>query len=238
MRCGGCEFLIGLLTFRQAANRLLTNDGHSIKSVKQLDIRKNLELIRMNLPHRWLCSSPRWKQTVTTQVLPWALEGLELGSDVLEVGSGYGFITDQLYRGVEHLTCVEIDKTLADNLRRRTEGRSITVMCESATEMSLADETFDGAVSFTMLHHVPSFALQNQLLADVARILRPSGIFAGADSHYTSVFELLHLFDTMVVVEPTTFSDRLRAAGFENIQVDIKSNRFRFRARKPSSTIA
>jgi SAM-dependent methyltransferase len=192
----------------------------------------------MNLPHRWLCSSSRWKQTVTTQVLPWALEGLELGSDVLEVGPGYGFITDQLHGGVEHLTCVEIDKTLADKLRRRTEGRNITVMCESATEMSLPDESFDGAVCFTMLHHVSSLALQNQLLAEVARVLRPGGIFAGADSRYTRVFGLLHVFDTMVVVEPTTFSDRLWAAGFENIQVDIKSNRFRFRARKPSNPIA
>ena len=32
---------------------------------------------------------------------------------------------------------------------------------------------------------------------------------------------LTHLFDTMVVVEPSSFVDRLRAAGFEDIQVDI-----------------
>jgi SAM-dependent methyltransferase len=193
----------------------------------------------MNLLHRWLCSSSRWKDAVGTQILPWALEGLELGSNVLEVGPGYGMTTDLLHDRVEHLTCVEIDSTLAQNLRCRNKGRDVTVLCEeSASAMSLPDAAFDGAVSFTMLHHVPSLALQDQLLAEVARVLRPGGIFAGTDSCYSRVFGLLLLFDTMVVVEPSTFPDRLRAAGFEHIRVDVQRDRFRFRARKPSDAIA
>jgi SAM-dependent methyltransferase len=176
---------------------------------------------------------------VETQILPWALEGLELGSNVLEVGPGYGMTTDLLHDRVEHLTCVEIDSTLAQNLRCRNKGRDVTVLCEeSASAMSLPDAAFDGAVSFTMLHHVPSLALQDQLLAEVARVLRPGGIFAGTDSCYSRVFGLLLLFDTMVVVEPSTFPDRLRAAGFEHIRVDVQRDRFRFRARKPSDAIA
>ena len=173
-----------------------------------------------------------------TQIIPWALEGLELGSNVLEVGLGYGMTTDVLHDRVEHLTSVEIDNTLAQRLRRRNEGRDVTVLCESATAMSLPDAAFDGAVSFTRLHHVPSLALQDQLLAEVARILRPGAIFAGTDSCYSRVFSLLHLFDTMVVVEPSTFPDRLRAAGSECIRVDVQPGRFRFRARKRSDSIA
>lgn len=92
-----------------------------------------------------------------SQILPWALEGLELGSNVLEVGPGYGATTDRLRDGVEHLTCVEIDPALAEKLHRRTAGQNVTVLCESATEMSLPDAAFDGAVCFIMLHHVPSF---------------------------------------------------------------------------------
>ena len=110
----------------------------------------------MNLLHRWLCSSSLWKQTVETQVLPWAFEGLKLGSNVLEVGPGYGATTDQLHDLVEHLTCVEIDSVLAEKLRHRTEGQNITVLCESACEMSLPDATFDGAVASPcciMFHH-------------------------------------------------------------------------------------
>jgi len=190
----------------------------------------------MNLLHRYLCSSSHWKHAVETQILPWTLEGLALGSNVLEVGPGYGVTTDLLHDRVKHLTCVEIDSALAQRLRRRIEGRDVTVLCESATAMSLPDATFDGVVCFTMLHHVPSVALQDQLLAEVARVLRPGGIFVGTDSCYSPAFGLLHIFDTMVVVEPSALPDRLKAVGFEDIQVDVRSNRFRFRARKPANS--
>jgi SAM-dependent methyltransferase len=99
--------------------------------------------------------------------------------------------------------------------------------------MSFPDQTFDGAVCFTMLHHVPSVAMQDQLLREVQRVLRPGGVFAGTDSLYSRSFRLLHLFDTMVVVDPDTFPARLKAAGFDDIQVDVmKPYAFRFRARK------
>ena len=99
--------------------------------------------------------------------------------------------------------------------------------------MSFPDSSFDGALSFTMLHHVPSAALQDGLLAEVARVLRPGGIFAGVNSLSSRGFRLLHLFDTMVVVEPATFPKRLEAAGFVDVQVDVNPYAFRFRARRP-----
>ena len=129
----------------------------------------------MNLLHRWLCSSSRWKRTVEQFVLPWTLEGLDLGSRVLEVGPGYGAITDILRGRVAQLTCVEIDAKLAEHLRRRTLTQNVTILCEDATRMSLPDSDFDAAVCFTMLHHVSSARLQDQLLREVARTLRPGG---------------------------------------------------------------
>ena len=191
----------------------------------------------MNILHRWFCSSSLWKKVVGERILPWALEALELGPNVLEVGPGYGAVTEWLCSRVDHLTCVEIDSALAEKLRLRTRCQNLTVLCESATDMSFRDSAFDGVVCFTMLHHVPSTVLQDQLLAEVARILRPGGIFAGTDSLYSRFFGLLHLFDTMVVVEPSSFSDRLRAAGFEDIQVDVAPGMFRFRGRKQQNII-
>jgi ubiquinone/menaquinone biosynthesis C-methylase UbiE len=188
----------------------------------------------MNRIHHWLCSSAHWKKTVETRILPWTLEGLNLGSDLLEVGPGPGATTDLLHTRVSRLTCVEADHGLAEKLRRRL-GRSVCVMCEDASEMSLPDESFDTAVCFTMLHHVPSVAKQDRLLREVARVLRPGGLFAGTDSLYSRSFRLLHLFDTMVVVDPVAFPARLEAAGFSEIQVDVvEPYAFRFRARKSS----
>jgi len=187
----------------------------------------------MNLAHRWLCRSAYWRKAVETYILPWVLDGLDIGANVLEVGPGPGVTTDLLRGRVEHLTCVEIDHAFADSLPRRMSGHNVTVVRQDATAMSFPDATFDGAVSFTMLHHVSSEALQNRLLAEVARVLRPGGVLAGTDSLYSRSFGLLHLFDTMVVVDPCTFPERLRKAGFDDVQVDVlKPYAFRFRARK------
>jgi SAM-dependent methyltransferase len=189
----------------------------------------------MNLLHRWLCSSSGWKVILGERILPWALEGLELGSDVLEIGPGYGAATERLCTRVGHLTCVEIDRVLAEKLRLGIRRRNLTVLCENATEMSFPDAAFDSVVCFNMLHHLPSAKLQDKLLAEVARTLRPGGIFAGTDSRYSRLFSLIHLLDTMVVVEPSSFADRLRSAGFEHILVDIAAGMFRFRGRKPQN---
>jgi 16S rRNA A1518/A1519 N6-dimethyltransferase RsmA/KsgA/DIM1 with predicted DNA glycosylase/AP lyase activity len=108
----------------------------------------------MNLAHRWLCRSDSWRNVVETHIAPWVLEGVDLGSDVLEVGPGPGVTTDLLRSRVSHLTCVEIDRGFACALARRTAGSNVRVLCEDATAMSFADAAFDAAVSFTMLHHV------------------------------------------------------------------------------------
>jgi ubiquinone/menaquinone biosynthesis C-methylase UbiE len=43
----------------------------------------------------------------------------------------------------------------------------------NATTMPFTDGQFLGAVSFTMLHHVPSPELQDQLLHEVWRVIAP-----------------------------------------------------------------
>jgi SAM-dependent methyltransferase len=187
----------------------------------------------MNLAHRYVCRSARWKKTVETRIVPWVLKDVDLGSNILEIGPGPGVTTDLLRGRVTHLTCVEIDRRLAHALARRTAGSNVTVLCEDATAMSLAAGTFDGAVSLTMLHHVPSIDLQDRLLREVARVLRPGGVFVGADSVYSRALRLLHVFDTMVLVDPAGFPDRLRAAGFTDVQVEVNPYAFRFLARRP-----
>jgi hypothetical protein len=86
-----------------------------------------------------------------------------------------------------------------------------------------------------MLHHVPSTALQDRLLAEVRRVLRPGATFAGCDSLPTAVFRLAHLFDTMVVVDPATLGTRLQQAGFVGVDVERKGDQVRFRGVVPGS---
>jgi SAM-dependent methyltransferase len=187
----------------------------------------------MNLLHRSICGSSLWKNFLENRLVPWTLDGVSLGSDVLEIGPGPGAVTSLLLPRAPQLTCVEKDQRLAKSLHRRVAGQNVSVLCEDATATSLPSCSFDSAVCFTMLHHVPSPALQDRLLAETARVLRPGGVFAGADSLYNKVFGLLHIFDTMVMVDPATFPGRLEAAGFRDVEIALmRPHAFRFRARK------
>ena len=190
----------------------------------------------MNYLHRVLCSSARWKEVVQRYALPWTLEQIDLGHEVLEIGPGYGTATEVLRQKTLHLTCVESDRSLADRLRRKFNG-CLTVRCEDATAMSLPAESFESAVCFTMLHHVESPELQNRLFAEVVRVLKPGGMFAGTDSLPGRFTRWLHVFDTLVLVDPGTLPQRLLAAGFENVQVDVNPYAFRFRASKPKIAV-
>ena len=187
----------------------------------------------MNLVHRWLCNSALWQARVEERIIPWALAELELGKKVLEIGPGPGITTDVLRQRIVDLTCVEIECTYAASLARRMAGKNVTVLCGDGAAVPLANDSFDGVLCFTMLHHLSSAELQDRLLAEAARVLRPGGIFAGVDSRSSRLFRLLHIGDAMLTVNPQTFPDRLEAAGFANIQVDLNKHGFRFRAWKP-----
>ena len=77
----------------------------------------------MNRLHRWLCRSTPWKATLESRILPWVLDRIDLGSNVLELGPGPGLTTDVLR--VDRLTCVEIDSELAAEVSRRTANGNV-----------------------------------------------------------------------------------------------------------------
>jgi SAM-dependent methyltransferase len=187
----------------------------------------------MNLLHRWICRSSYWRHTVESQLLPWSLDRLDLGSDVLEIGPGFGFATDVIRRRVHRLTCLEIDPSLAAKMSRSMRDTNVTVIQADATRMPLAAERFSAVLCFTMLHHIPSVALQDSLLSEAARVLRAGGLFGGTDSLSSPLLKTVHLGDTLNAVDPNTFALRLEAAGFTDVVIDISSRSFRFEARRP-----
>lgn len=170
------------------------------------------------------------------RILPWALAGVDLGNDVLEVGPGPGLTTDILRSRVAHLTAIEIDRDLAGRLAKRLDGKNVNIVRGDATAMPFSDRQFSGAVSFTMLHHVPSAELQDKLLREVCRVLKPGAVFAGVDSRTSWSMKVIHIADTLVPVDPQGFPARLRAAGFEDESIETNEHAFRFRARKPRTT--
>jgi len=190
----------------------------------------------MNFIHRVFCRSSLWRHQLENKLLPWVLGDAELGEDVLEVGPGPGLVTDALRKKRLRLSSIEIDPKMARALRRRLPADEVDVVEGDATRMRFADGRFSSALSFTMLHHVPSEALQDRLFAEVRRVLRPGGLFLGSDSLSSRSFEWVHYRDTLVPVDPAGLAERLEAAGFEAVEVEVArkgARSFRFKAQRP-----
>jgi len=186
----------------------------------------------VNEQHLQLCSSDEWAEVVGQHIIPWALEGVELGDDVLEVGPGPGRTTDILRGMLPRLTAVEIDADLATALAARV-GPSVEVVHADATRLPMDEDRFSGAVSFTMLHHVPTAELQDRLFAELVRVLRPGGVLAGVDSLDGEDFRALHVGDICVPLDPDGLPARLDGAGFTAVRVDHNEFAVRFRAEVP-----
>ena len=188
----------------------------------------------MNRIHHWICSSNPWKRTLANEVFPRVLDGVDLGNDFLEVGPGPGLTPELLRARCERLTCLELDPVFALPLRQRMQDTNVTVVDGDATNMPFGDAEFTAAVSLTMLHHVPTPMLQDQLFREVHRVLQAGGVFIGMDAVDTWTLRLMHWGDTLVPIDPAHLEPRLRRAGFEDVTVETEKRAFRFSARRPA----
>jgi len=188
----------------------------------------------MNWFHQQVCRSGRWRRRLQRELLPWALKGVELGDDVLEIGPGPGATTDLLRGLTKRLTALEVDATAAAALQKRLNNLGVCVVHGDGAAMPFPDSSFSGVVSLTMLHHMPTTELQDRLLAEARRVMRPGAVFAGFDGVGSFLFRLIHLGDTYTPVNPDTFAWRLEAAGFVEVAVERGCQRFRFRATRPA----
>lgn len=186
----------------------------------------------MNLVHRLCCSSVRYFKVVEDQLLPWVLADVDLGDNVLEIGPGYGANIRVLIDKAPHYTAVEVDTPMAERLQGQY-GERARIINGDGTDTGLPTGEFSSVVCFTMLHHIPTADLQDRLFAEVFRVLRPGGIFAGSDSESSIPFRILHFHDTCNPVSRDTLPDRLHAAGFGDVNVDAKTGKLRWRAVKP-----
>ena len=187
----------------------------------------------MNENHAELCPSPEWAAVIQDEVLPSLTQHADLGEDMLEIGPGPGAATEWLRQKVKRLTAVEVDAAAAGKLADRFASGNVEVVVGSAAELSYPDESFDSVGSFTMLHHVPTLAMQNKILAEAFRVLRPGGVLICSDSLASNDLHHFHEGDTYNPVEPTSVLARLQTLGFENVTV-VVDGMLKFIAHKPA----
>jgi SAM-dependent methyltransferase len=187
----------------------------------------------VNKHHADVCPTPEWAEYLLSEVLSRLVRDVTLGERMLEIGPGPGAATDFFHRRVQTLTAVEIDREAAAKLAERFAGTGVEVVPHDATELPFDADSFDSAGCFTMLHHVPTVALQNQILGEILRVLRPGAVLLGSDSLPSDTLHRFHEDDVYNPVEPATLFTRLQTLGYERISISA-DGRLAFTAYRPA----
>ena len=185
----------------------------------------------MNKWHAELLGTPEWAAILHEEVLPVVTHGVDLGDDLLEIGPGPGAATEWLRHRVRRLVALELEPAAADALGARFAGTNVEAVTGDATALPYPAGSFDTVGMFTMLHHVPTRALQDKILAESLRVLRPGGTLIGSDSLPSDGLHHFHAGDTYNPVEPAGLLTRLQTIGFGEITITV-GHTLLFRARK------
>ena len=178
----------------------------------------------MNENHAQVCPSPEWAEYIQHDILPMLTRDVDLGSAMLEIGPGPGAATSWLAGKVSKLTAVEVDPDAARLLADRYAGTNVEILTGSGTELDYPAGSFDSVGCFTMLHHLPTAALQNSILAEAFRVLRPGGFLIGSDSLASDGLHHFHEGDTYNPVEPASLLTRLQTLGFAPVTVIVNDS--------------
>jgi SAM-dependent methyltransferase len=184
----------------------------------------------MNRFETWFCGSAYWRYVTRRQLLPWIVEGSELGGHVLELGAGPGAATEELKRLAGRVTSLEYDHSFATRLGKRVGGTSASVIQGDAAALPFPTSTFSSAIAILMLHHLGSNELQNRAFSEICRVLRPGGVFLAFEIQDGWLHRVGHIRSTFVPVEPGSASLQLKAAGFSQATADFRRGGFRIRA--------
>lgn len=171
---------------------------------------------------RMLFRSSPWRMFTGRVVFPWVVAGVEFTGRVLELGSGSGAMAEQLLERNPDavLTATDVDPSMraaaAERLSRF--GKRVEVLNADAAKLPFSDATFNVVLSFGMLHHVIDW---ETALAEVARVLRPGGIFVGYDVMLSGPIRVLHHLERSPHRLATANALRLRFAElpFDNVTV-------------------
>jgi ubiquinone/menaquinone biosynthesis C-methylase UbiE len=184
----------------------------------------------MNAYETWFCGSWIWRWVTRRQLLPWILEGSELGEHVLELGAGPGAATQELRLRAARVTSLEYDHRFAARLGARVSGTNVSVIQGDAAILPFSDKTFSSAIAILMLHHLRSPKLQDHAFEEIYRVLQPGGVFLAFEIQDGWAHRIGHIGSTFVPLAADSAIARLNAAGFSHASADLRRGGLRIRA--------
>jgi SAM-dependent methyltransferase len=184
----------------------------------------------MNKLENWFCGSALWRYVTRKQLLPWVLEGVELGDHVLEIGAGPGAATGELRKRAARVTSLEYDQNSVLKLAARNHSGNGAVLRGDAAALPFPNGTFSACIAILVFHHLRSIELQDRAFAEIYRVLRPGGILLSFEIVDDWFNRVIHIKSTFVPVSPQSVSSRLAVAGFSDIAAQFQGGNFRIQA--------
>ena len=110
---------------------------------------------------------------------PWLARRVEIAfsggkCDVLDVGCGAGFLTNDMAERGHRVTGVDASPEALDFAARRDRSRSVVYRRGEAESLPFPDASFDVACAMDLLEHVEN---PGRVVGELARVLRPEGLF-------------------------------------------------------------
>jgi ubiquinone/menaquinone biosynthesis C-methylase UbiE len=187
---------------------------------------------------RAYCCSTVWSSS--SSAIARELRAQRLGHDVLEIGVGSGSVAQRVLSDAPEIawTAIDIDPQMTQAAATRLRGFArASVRTADATAMPFPDGSFDSVVSCLMLHHIIDW---ERAVAEVARVLRPGGIFVGYDLTRTPLATLFHRLDGSPhrLIAPNDFRTECARQGLiTSVQSRLLGHVMRFSAHKTSTKI-
>src|SRR3984893_12328399 len=184
----------------------------------------------MNSFENWFCATGLWRHITERRCLPWALDGVDLGEHVLEVGAGPGAATAELARRARSVTSLEYSHDFC--VRLRSTIHATGVVQGDASVLPFKSQTFTSAIAVLVLHHLRTSDAQDRAFAEISRVLKPGGVFVALDIQDGWLARVAHFRSTFVPVSTDRLDSRLGAAGFSNVSVNNRNGTIRIHAER------
>lgn len=169
--------------------------------------------------------------------------GLDLaGKSVLDIGCGAGGIDLALVQthGAGYVTGIDVEDSVLDRAREHVAaaglGHCIGLVKVAPGPLPFPPGTFDVVFSKDSIVHIPD---KHALMAEVFRVLKPSGIFAASDWLIGTEGPMSAEMAAYVAAEkldfgmatPARYADAMQAAGFADVRTTSRNAWYRQQAR-------